>query len=388
MGWSRIRLLIVSAALVSSAMVGTSASANAAQRTTAITMEAATAYTPLAPKGSTDDYHCTLVDPHVAQNSFIVSSHFFPHSPEVHHAIVFLVPPELAAAARAADQGGKGWTCFGESALPHTVAINHISNTPWLSAWGPGHGLDVVPAGTGVPIPAGSLVVLQVHYNLLAGDRPVRVEMQLHTVPASAPLRPLSLMLLPAPPDVPCPAGVTGPLCNRAASLANLGQRFGTQQVHFVDNIESFCGRNPSNPPSGDTTSCTWPVGQSGNVVRLGVHMHLLGRAMQIVLDPGTPQAKTLLNVTNYNFDYQRAYTLQTPVPVKPTDTIGVTCTYDPKLAQELPALRKVPPHFVTWGDGSSDEMCLALVQTVPPPSVSEAAAKAAAFAPNQPGRY
>jgi hypothetical protein len=109
---------------------------------------------------------------------------------------------------------------------------------------------------------------------------------------------------------------------------------------------------------------------------------------MQIVLDPGTPQAKTLLDVTNYNFDYQRAYTLQTPVPVKPTDTIGVTCTYDPKLAQELPALRKVPPHFVTWGDGSSDEMCLALVQTVPPTSVSEAVARAAAFAPNQPGRY
>jgi hypothetical protein len=388
MGWSCSRVLAVSAALVSSVLLGTSAGANAAQRTTTITMEAATSYTPLAPKGSTDDYHCTLVDPHVTQNSFIVSSHFFPHSPEVHHAIVFLVPPELAAAARAADQGGKGWTCFGESALPHTVATNHISNTPWLSAWGPGHGLDVVPAGTGVPIPAGSLVVLQVHYNLLAGDRPVRVEMQLHTVPASTPLRPLSLMLLPAPPDVPCPAGVTGPLCNRAASLANLGQRFGAAQVRFVNNLEGFCGRDPANPPSSDTTTCTWPVGQSGNVVRLGVHMHLLGRAMQIVLDPGTPQAKTLLDVTNYNFDYQRAYSLQTPVPVKPTDTIGVTCTYDPKLAQELPALRKVPPHFVTWGDGSSDEMCLALVQTVPPPSVSEAAARAAAFAPNQPGRY
>jgi hypothetical protein len=362
--------------------------ATAAPRSTTITMQAVNSYTPHAPPGSTDDYHCTLVNPHVTSNSFIVSSHFFPHSPEVHHAIVFLVPPELAQAATAADKGGKGWTCFGESALPHTVAANNISNTPWLSAWGPGHGLDVVPAGTGVPLPGGSLVVLQVHYNLLVGDKPVRVAMELHTVPASTPLRPLSLMLLPAPPDVPCPTAVTGPLCDRSASLANLGQRFGQGQVRFVNLIEGVCGRDPNNPPSGNTTSCVWPVSQSGIVVRLGVHMHLLGRAMQIVLDPGTPQAKTLLNVTNYNFDYQRSYALKIPVTVTASDKIGVTCTYDPKLAQELPALRKLPPHFVTWGDGSSDEMCLALVQTIPPSNVPEASARTAAFAPNQPGRF
>ena len=38
-----------------------------------------------------------------------------------------------------------------------------------------------------------------------------------------------------------------------------------------------------------------------------------------------------------------------------------VTCTYDPILAQELPILRKAPPHFVTWVDGSTDEMCIGL---------------------------
>ncbi len=51
-----------------------------------------------------------------------------------------------------------------------------------------------------------------------------------------------------------------------------------------------------------------------------------------------------------------------------PGDTIGVTCTYDPTLRQELPQLRKLPPRFVTWGDGSSDEMCLGTVWTVAAP--------------------
>ena len=69
----------------------------------------------------------------------------------------------------------------------------------------------------------------------------------------------------------------------------------------------------------------------------------------------------------NYNFHYQKAYNLAKPIPCVPGDTIKVTCTYDPTLRQELPTLRNLPPRFVTWGDGSSDEMCLGLVETVPP---------------------
>jgi hypothetical protein len=92
--------------------------------------------------------------------------------------------------------------------------------------------------------------------------------------------------------------------------------------------------------------------------------MHLLGRSFSLVLNPGTPQARTVLSVPNYNFDYQKAYNLKTPIPVHAGDKLQVTCTYDPTLAQKLPILRKAPSHFVTWGDGSSDEMCLGGVWT------------------------
>jgi len=331
-----------------------------------ISLQAPTAYTPHPPNGGTDDYHCTLVDPHVTKNSFIVSSQFFPNSDEVHHAILFLVPPALAAEAQADNPGGKGWTCFGETALPGSN-LAHIGDTPWLSAWAPGHGLDVLPTGVGQPLPAGSLVVMQIHYNLLLGDRPVRSKLVLHTVPASTPLRPLSLSLEVAPPDIPCPAGVSGPLCDRSASLADLGQRFGQSAVGFVDTIESVCGRNSTDPPGGSTTSCDWSVRQPGTIVRVGAHMHLLGQGMTITLNPGTPTQKTILDVPNYNFHYQKAYDLSKPISVVPGDKIQVSCTYDPVLRQELPTLRNLPPRYVTWGDGSSDEMCLGIVMTVPP---------------------
>jgi hypothetical protein len=332
--------------------------------TSTITVQAAQSYRPLAPTlGATDDYHCTLVDPHVMADSFITASQFFPESPEVHHAILFLVPPAFAAAARAADNNGQGWTCFGETALPHS-SLADLSDTPWLTAWAPGHGKDLAPSGTGMPLPRGSLVIMQIHYNMLAGTAPVRSKLVLTTVPATTKLKPLNLDLLPAPPDLPCPAGVSGPLCDRSASLADLGQRFGESQVRFVNLLETICGRDPANPPAGTTTSCYWPIGFSGQLVRLTAHMHLLGRGMQIVLNPGTPHAKTLLDVTNYNFDYQRGYDIA-PVSVSPGDRLQVTCTYDPSLRQELPATRSLPPRFVTWGDGSSDEMCLAIVSYV-----------------------
>jgi copper type II ascorbate-dependent monooxygenase-like protein len=371
------RLVAALGILVTGVSVGliASNSAGASSPSVATLTLQGNTYTPKAPPGGTDDYHCTLVNPHVTSNKFIVGDQFFPNSPnhEVHHAILFLVPPQLAARARAADNSGKGWTCFGETALPGTFpTATHVSSdfgTPWLAAWAPGVPYTPEPTGTGVPFPAGSMVVMQVHYNLLRGDKPVRVKLDLSTVPASTPLKPLQLDLMPAPPDIPCPAGETGPLCNRAASLANLAQRTGADQVGFVAGLETICGRNPADPPASDTTTCTWRIGGGREILRVAAHEHLTGRAMQVVLDPGTPQARTLLNVTNYDFNDQAPYNLKTPVITKPGDRIGVTCTYDPTLGQELPQLRKLPPHFVTWGDGSSDEMCLALVLSIQAPA-------------------
>ena len=343
-------------------------------KVTTISMSAGAPYTPHAPAGGTDDYHCTLVDPHVNQNSFIVSSQFTPGTgsatKEVHHEITFLVPPSAVAQVKALNVSNKGWTCFGESPLPAT-SLASLTETPWLSAWAPGHGEDVLPATTGTPLPAHSLVIMQVHYNLLQGDQPVKVGVKLNTVPASTNLRPLALTPYPAPINMPCPAAEAAdltahPLCARSASLQYLSQRFGAGAVVFQNILEYLCGQDIASPPEGDTVTCTQYIRSPGYIVRTTAHMHLLGRSMTMTVNPGTPRADTVLNVPNYDFNDQRSYDLKHWVKVEPGDKVQMTCTYDPSLASELPALRKAPAHFVTWGDGSSDEMCLGLIQTVP----------------------
>ena len=321
-------------------------------------------YTPQSVNGATDDYHCTLVDPHVTRSRYIVSSQFFPNSPEVHHAILAMVPARLAGAARAADHNGKGWTCFGQPNLPIS-ATHGFTNNVWLTVWVPGRRLDPEPAGTGMLLPAGSLIVEQIHYNLLKGHKPVRASLRLNTVPASAHLAALTIQQAVNPPDVPCPTGVTGPLCDRAAAIADLGHRFGPEAVIETTAIEAMCGHDPSNPPVGVTTTCVHPADPGWKILRITPHMHLTGSSFRVTLHPGTPTARVLVDVAHYNFDDQRFYNLKTPVVTHPGDTLGVSCTYDPKLRQELPQLRKQPPRFIVWGDGSSDEMCLAIIQSV-----------------------
>jgi Copper type II ascorbate-dependent monooxygenase, C-terminal domain len=362
----RIVIVVAAALLAASAGLtpGVTPAASGAERTaaTTISMTMPHPYKPVAAAGTTDDYHCTLVNPHVTQNEYIVSSQFVAGSDEVHHAALFLLPPSLAATAERENRGGRGWTCFG---LPLPSSDPEGSaGVPLLTFWTPGAGVDDFPKGTGVPLPAGSLVVMQVHYTLLLGDKPVKNSLVLHTMPKSAPLLPLHLNLMLAPPDIPCPAGVSGPLCNRTASLANLGQRFGQTAVEEVNGIEALCGNKPADPPEGDSTSCTSQIGDSGYIVRVYAHMHLLGQSFKMVLNPGTPEAKTVLNVPNFDFHDQKSYNLTRPISVTAGEPVQVTCSYDPTLAQELPILRKAPPHFVTWGDGSTDEMCIGLAWT------------------------
>ena len=361
-----LSVVVVAGALGAAAVATMSGSAktNTASSLISTVSVASPRYTPLAAVGATDDYHCTLVNPHISQNSYVISSEFRPGSPEVHHAVLALVPPSLTAQAVAANAatGGKGWTCFGAPSLPNAPLAAFLS-TPFLSVWAPGHGADVLPHDTGIVLPKGSLVIEQVHYNLLVGDKPVTNGLVLHTVPASTPLLPMRSQYLVAPPNIPCPAGVSGPLCNYQASLNYLDQRFGTDGVVMAKGIDQVCGENADNPPAGDTATCTWRVGSDGYIVRIQPHMHLLGVKFSMVLNPGTPQAKTVLNVPNYNFDYQKAYNVA-PIAVSRGEQVQINCAYNPALAQQLPVLRKAPAHWVTFGDGSSDEMCVGVTWT------------------------
>ncbi|WP_345505978.1 hypothetical protein [Terrabacter aeriphilus] len=322
------------------------------------------AYTPKAPTTGTDDYHCFVLDPAVTRDAFVTGFDIAPGQPaEVHHVILFRVPAADAARARArdAESGGTGWTCFGGAGLG---AGGGLDDAPWVGAWAPGGRENVLPADVGIPVEKGSLLVMQVHYNLRHGVAPDRTSVRLR-LSTSAGLAPLETMLYPAPVELPCRPDRTGPLCDRGAAVADVSQRFGPMSSRIVNGLLLVCDGTLL-PAPGPTQSCTRRVEQAATIRAAAGHMHLLGSSLRIELDPGTARARTLLEIPVWNFDDQGAV----PVPatrIRPGDTIRVTCTHDQSWRDRLPDLQGLPERYVVWGEGTTDEMCLGLLSVTRP---------------------
>ena len=316
-------------------------------------------YTPSTPNGGTDEYRCVILDPHLTTPAFLSGSQFQPqNTPMVHHAIVFAVPPENAAAAAAKDAAtpGQGWTCFGDD------GIDGEQPSAWVDTWAPGATETLFQQDVGYQLQPGSLLVLQVHYNLLATGAGTtdQSSVRLRLTDGTPATKPLVTLQLPAPTELPCAAGESGPLCDRAASIADITQRFGAEVGGAADELISAC--SDGTPVPGNTQHCDVPIPEPLTVYAAFGHMHLLGRSIKVELNPGTPTAQTLLDVPHFDFDHQRLQPMPTPVDINPGDTLRVTCTHDATLRQQLPQLSELPPRYVVWGDGTTDEMCLGLL--------------------------
>ena len=51
------------------------------------------------------------------------------------------------------------------------------------------------------------------------------------------------------------------------------------------------------------------------------------------------------------------------PYRLRAGDTVKVTCRHVQWLRDELPAFEGQPDRYVVWGEGTTDEMCLGILQ-------------------------
>lgn len=359
-------LSVAFVAVLLMSLVPNAVGATSAPKMKVYTVTMAKAHLPAAPNNGTDDYRCFLLDPKVTEDSIIRTVQFIPQRKNyVHHAIIFRVTQADLPEAIQADKSGTGWPCFGGSGLGGMFST--FISTPWISSWVPGRGKDVSPAGYGTPFKKGERFVLQVHYNLLAANggkiETDQSKIVMQTVPAKgATIKQLHVELFPAPVELACPSGVTGPLCDRKQSLIDLAARTSTTSAFEAAGINALCGQDPFRPMASLTSRCDKVITSNFTIIAAAPHMHLLGRSLKITLNPGTATEQVIFNRTNYNFDDQSATILKKPIPVKAGDSIRVECTFDPTLRQKIPQLKALAPRYVTWGEGSSDEMCLGVV--------------------------
>jgi hypothetical protein len=91
--------------------------------------------------------------------------------------------------------------------------------------------------------------------------------------------------------------------------------------------------------------------------------MHLLGSSIKIELNPGTSSERILLDIPRWDFHWQNGYMLEEPVGARVGDVIRVTCRHD--VGKRTSGQPGVPaePRYILWGEGTTDEMCLGLLQ-------------------------
>lgn len=262
-----------------------------------------------------DDYRCFVMEWPYEDTVWVTGYEIQPGNTDiVHHVIPYIIAPDDAQTYRDMDAAdpGEGYGCYGGPGGDVTTLIN----TRWLGSWAPGAGAMIVPEGHGIRIPAGAVIVSQVHYNVTAaGPAPdlTRIGLQVETEPQKGALvQPWTdtAWVLGTGMDIPA-------------------QSEGTEHVFRYENGVA----------DGSYT-----------VHGAGLHMHTLGRSGSMRVEHADGTESCLLVQDQWDFDWQRTYWLQQPVTLGPGDALELRCTWDNPTDES-----------VAWGDGTGDEMCLGI---------------------------
>ena len=157
---------------------------------------------------------------------------------------------------------------------------------------------------------------------------------------------------------------------SRDVALAQEAQKYGRDAAFIPFGLLYLCRKTladyaqAARDPASIGTSCDRSVTRPVRIYGVAGHMHLRGTRIRVELDPGTPRARTLLDIPRWDFHWQDAYYLAHPVDAGPGDTIRVSCRFD-NTAENQPFVkgRQLAPRYVLWGEGTTDEMCLGLLQ-------------------------
>lgn len=322
-----------------------------------------------------DDYRCFVLDPAINKPTFVTGYQFVPDRTEiVHHATL----SKVTAAGRptvdrldAADNGS-GWACSlggpvnasvppaGGDAAPAPASG---ARTEFLMAWAPGQQPTVFPDDVGLHMEPGDFFTIQIHYHHHAGHQPP-ADQSHFTIQTTdrTDLDSIHVEQYLAPAEIPCSRNESGPLCDRDTVLAQLATSFGPGAALMPIGILAMCNAKAEDFASMTdgtaSSSCSYDARSTGEVLMVMGHEHEIGKSFRITVNPGTPNERVLLDIPRWQFGWQMTYTPAERFALEPGDKIRVECSWDRSLRATS------EPRYVTWNEGTGDEMCMGIVTT------------------------
>lgn len=276
-----------------------------------------------------DDYRCFVFPQTIADDAWVTGVRIDADQlTVVHHVLLFVVPETSVASVTAQDAESPsvaGYPCLGGSGAQGGTL---------LAGWAPGNQPVKFPDGAAFRLPKGSRLVMQLHYNTL------------NLAPEDA-----------------TPSDRTG------AWLETLPD--GQQPSNLLE-MRSVLDPRLSIEPGDEASvqAMDAPARFSGTIIGVALHMHTLGTAISLNLSHSDGSSSCVGDIPSWDFHWQQSYLYEPDayITVKSGDELHLSCTYDNSAANQ-PDIQGVvqEPRLVTWGEETTDEMCLGFMIVMTP---------------------
>lgn len=192
----------------------------------------------------------------------------------------------------------------------------------WLTAYVPGQRLVEMPPGHARKIPAGSRLVFQMHYT------------------------------------------ATGSI---QEDVTKVGLVFG-EEKEITNEVITMIGIDQSFeiPPHAARHTVAGDVKRlpkKGRLLGVAPHMHVRGKEFRLFFKHDATRT-TLLDVPNYDFNWQHSYVFETPLELEDLAGIQFEATFDNSAENPF---NPDPSQWVTWGDQTWEEMAVVFLEIAEP---------------------
>jgi peroxiredoxin len=296
----------------------------------------------LGPTGR-DHFRVLVMPTHLTEDKYVVAVEVRPGNPRiVHHSLNFFDTTGNARKLEAEEQAkrkehppgpdgvdyGPGFSSSMGIGFRPSAADLLKGKAPVgaLGGWAPGILPKYLPEGTGYLLPAGSDFVMQVHYH-----RDGKLERDRTQVGLYFAKKPVEKQML----------GLVVP--GRFKTDAKPAQgRFGglgyipAGDSHFIAHGATIA-----------LEDCT--------LYAVTPHMHLLGKSVKITMTPPDSKPQTLIDVGEWDYNWQEQYFLKEPIKVKQGTRFDIEAVFDNSVSN--PNQHSNPPIDVRFGEQTTNEM-------------------------------
>jgi hypothetical protein len=264
-----------------------------------------------------DDYRVFVIPSGLAEGKWIAAIDFKPGNPRVVHHILSAFDTTDRARKKDEDDAGPGYASFGGFGIFPSGS---------LGGWAPGKRPQRYDEGVGRYLPAGSDVLVQVHYHKSGKPESDATSVGLYFA--------------------------RGPIDKQVRGGAV-----------FPPRTTLFSRPNLLIPP-GDANyevKGTWNVPYDAHVVGVAPHMHWLGKDFLLKATRPDGSRVTLIRIDHWNFNWQGTYDFASPLALPAGTRIDMVGHFDNSAANANNP--NSPPTPVRWGEQTTDEMCIGFLQ-------------------------